>query len=181
MGPNTNDRLDLKTQQMQNTHLALLERDQSGRPEDWNYTRVEKKLILKGRLFYPLMSTRKQHGTQTPKPLIASNTHLQAWWLRGTEADNLMDGEYWCLLNRSEWFAPLILPAETERVISRDEIINAIQNHFQSASHPIIAIKLAIITDSKNVNHPTFHEETERILLVHNQWPNAHDKPRPIT
>lgn len=175
MGPNTNDRLDLKLKQMQTKQLTLLDRDKSAIPCHWNYHSISKNLIMKGLLFYPLKDNLKldRADALTPKPPHYSGAgHQKSWWLRGAEIQEIGNSSIltkvntWCLLTRQEWFAPIQIDSASDRIIPKQALFDQIEAHFESATHPLMIASMCPSTRKLKK-----HTEQERIMLVHNQWP----------
>lgn len=103
IGPNAQDRLDRKLQHLRNHQLPLLQYPETQAQlaaAGWNIQ--QQRLILKGRLFYPLQQT-------APAPIGASLAHLRGWWAQPEDflAHFGTTPLQWQPLNRQHWLAPL--------------------------------------------------------------------------
>ena len=103
IGPNAQDRLDRKLQHLRNHQLPLLQYPETQAQlaaAGWDIQ--QQRLILKGRLFYPLQQT-------APAPLGASPDHLRGWWAQPEDflAHFETTSLQWQLLSRQHWLAPL--------------------------------------------------------------------------
>lgn len=103
IGPNVKDRLDRKLLHLRSRQLPLLRHPQTQSQLaacGWNVH--EQRLILKGRLFYPLRQV-------TPSPIGAATDHLRGWW--ASQQDFLANFKTatlrWQPLSRQHWLAPL--------------------------------------------------------------------------
>ncbi|MBU1192918.1 MAG: DUF1853 family protein [Gammaproteobacteria bacterium] len=103
IGPNAQDRFDRKLQHLHDHQLPLLQYPETQSQltaSGWNIR--QQRLILKGRLFYPLLET-------TPAPAGAAPDHLRGWWARPEEfmAHFGSTSLQWQVLGREDWLAPL--------------------------------------------------------------------------
>ncbi len=102
IGPNAQDRLDRKLQHLRNHQLPLLQHPETQAvltAAGWDIQR--QRLILKGRLFYPLQKT-------SPAPVDAAADHLRGWWAQGEDfiSHSATSPLHWQLLSRQDWLAP---------------------------------------------------------------------------
>lgn len=103
IGPNAQDRLDRKLQHLRHHQLPLLQYPETQVQlvaAGWDIH--QQRLILKGRLFYPLQQT-------APAPVGASPDHLRGWWAQPEDflAHFETTSLQWQPLSRQHWLAPL--------------------------------------------------------------------------
>lgn len=120
LGPNVQDRLDRKLQRLRTHQLPLLRHPATQEilmRNGWYISR--QRVILKGRLFYPLSRT-------ADAPDTAATDHLRGWWARATEFHARFADEAlrWRPLTRQDWLAPVhraqaAEPFTTAQVVQR--------------------------------------------------------------
>ena len=131
VGPGQKDRLDIKLARIRDHQLPL-----SATPGAKELLAREgivvdrSRVIIKGRLFYPL------HAELQP-PANAAPGHLRGWWLRLSDfADTFASkGWRWRRLTRREWLSPVNFDDnEADRALALDEF--AASADIQQASWP---------------------------------------------
>ena len=151
IGPNAKDRLDRKLLHLRNRQLPLLQHPNTESQLAANGWSVQQqRLILKGRLFYPLRQT-------APSPIGASADHLRGWW--ASPADFLAHFDAatlrWHALNRQHWLAPVRQDA-MEELSSAEDILRRLNNR-----HPLCVAGFAET------------DECSRGFIVPPDWPTS--------
>ena len=99
VGPNLQDRFDLKLTHVLDHQLPLSAREEFatlGHLGPW-----EPQMFIKGWLFYP-------HGETTSDPAEIDSAHARGWWVTRTDWPAFAAGhaQAWRVLSRLEWLAP---------------------------------------------------------------------------
>lgn len=174
VGPNVKDRLDLKWQQLQQRQLRhLWQRDDlsllhTGLPAHWHCGQLQTRLIMRGRLFYPLAV--QPDWAETP---YINLHHQPGIWLSlsqfldpGSPAGaRHRSASRWQILRREQWFAPLLctigetldFPATAQRL----------GDYFGQHHQPLQLAEMQPATGLEG----EFWQEDRRWFVVPDQWP----------
>ena len=171
IGPNTADNLASKLQRLFKKQLPRSTPENLIRalgPLD-AVEDVTRKAFVKGWLFY-----RLQEGCESAQAPILNPDHLKGFWLRhgdeplpGSDADNR-----WSLLAKPYWLAPTICH-EPERLITRTQLSQLLDNHFLSRQSPLLVAQL----ESCAVGY----REVRRGFIVPPVWPHLSPPPKPLS
>jgi uncharacterized protein len=154
IGPNLQDRFDLKHMRLLKHQLML-----SSRPEfaslgfegPW-----QPGMFIKGRLFY------HDNGDPTyPAPPLADD-HLRGWWKTASEWQGSLSGDAWDVLPRLSWLAPHVLGAHEGAELAGRE--PALLERVRNLRWPLMVAKYAPALDD------TWQEQS-RGFIVPDHWP----------
>lgn len=125
IGPNLADTLGAKMRKILDKQLALAGHPaaQALLPQPVDSAQA----LVKGWLFYPGGAWRALDGISQP--------HCHGFWLTSAESAAL-DGEYFMLMPRLEWLAPMKAPLATAPVLDRQELQAALQRHMATVAAP---------------------------------------------
>lgn len=170
VGPNVKDRLDLKWQQLQQRQLRHLfqEGSQSSAraelPAHWHCEQLQTRLIMRGRLFYPLGVAPAWADTPYVSP-----GHQHGVWLRLSQflaiSGMNQSTARWQILRREQWFAPLLCPAAETLDISATA--QRLSEHFRGHQQPL---QLAVLQPAEWSDQDLW-QECQRWFVVPDQWP----------
>jgi hypothetical protein len=158
IGPNLQDRFDLKQRRLLNHQLML-----SSRPEfaslgfdgPW-----QPGMFIKGRLFY---HDNGSPGTSAPcAPSLADN-HLRGWWKTASEWRELAAGHAWDVLPRLSWLAPHVLAEHEGAALAERE--PALLERVASLRWPLMVATYAPASDGGH------WQEQSRGFIVPDHWP----------
>ena len=191
IGPNANDRLDLKLQRLLEHQTCLSQTDAGIRTLQSNQHSVDRcSIILKGRLFSEALPI---NSNKVEKPTSLNPTHCTGLWVHqsrlGEALNQLRKNEQtgtqpWILLTRRHWLGPAI--AETENTkgtveqktkteakpqpaqhnlgpLTDDALIAEVNAHFKQFKQ---AVMVSLIAPEKN--QPM---EKLRLVVVPDHWP----------
>lgn len=161
LGPNLNDRLDLKWSQL-TTHQLQVARNNLAAlelPEHWLWDTLQTEAIVRGRLFYPMGCDR----TITQPTEYINPQHLAGYWLNFDAFEHLAPA-HWLLVEHQQWFAPLQTKDETA-LLDNTEMLMKLSRHFESSRRPI---QIAEMTQGCDGWH-----ERARAFVMPNQWPTV--------
>lgn len=151
IGPNAKDRLDRKLLHLRSRQLPLLQHPQTEAQlaaTGWHVQ--QQRLILKGRLFYPLRQA-------TPSPIGVSADHLRGWW--ASQEDFLAHYKTvtlrWQVLSHQHWLAPSRRDS-MEKLYSAEELLRQLKTQ-----HPLC---VAGFDDG---------DECSRGFIVPPNWPTS--------
>lgn len=190
IGPQTRDRLDLKTNKLSEKQFPFYFHPQTqqhlrriGLPVD-----AEQRLSMKGYLFRHILQVPTTGAPPT------ANTHVtMAHWCRVDELIKLKESnQHWCIIEKPQWLGNY---RSTETPLDFAQASEIINQHFNSTNHenkdptdprhtqsvppkhkhhrmlrPPYAIMLVAM---KPYNDAWY--ETQRFMVVHRQWPCAYD------
>ena len=171
IGPNTADNLASKLHRLFDKQLPR------STPE--NLTRalgtlegaenVRRKAFIKGWLFY-----RHFEAADHREPSILNPKHLKGFWLRHGEEPlpRSHDRVRWALLAKPNWLAPKI-SSDSDSLITRDQLEQLLDNHFQARQSPLLVAKLEPFTNG--------YQETLRGFIVPPVWPHLSPAPKPLS
>jgi hypothetical protein len=151
IGPNLQDRFDLKHRRLLNHQLML-----SSRPEfaSLGFTGPwQPGMFIKGRLFY--------HDNDETAPPLADD-HLRGWWKTTSEWRESRPGEAWDVLPRLSWLAPHVLSEHEGTELAERE--PALLERVQSLRWPLMVATYAPALDN------TWLEQS-RGFIVPDHWP----------
>jgi uncharacterized protein len=172
IGPNARDRMSLKIPHMLNHQLRLTRHplakqllselcSEANEPAD-----LIPELILRGRLFYHFKN-------RIPAPTGANPQHQQAEWCYISEMEEYIDSKRktsedlrWALLERNQWFSPLLTSTDTKNHRSSEALIeNACnsKNGLQPFQHPMLVAMLKPTDDG--------WVEEMRAFVMPRHWP----------
>ena len=166
LGPNSNDRFDLKLTRLYQSQMRLLDLPaaQSCLPESWNWTQLDRELVIKGRLYYPL-----SEGSE----IITGQSN---YWCHQKQLASVIEklgalGSFaWLPLHRFQWLAPLQWPRhQTSNLLEPGQLLARFGAQFntnqESVSRPTqLAAYRSIAT--------TWQEEM-RLFVVPDHWPTS--------
>ncbi|GAA6169743.1 DUF1853 family protein [Sessilibacter corallicola] len=109
IGPNRNDRLDLKIDKQFNHQLELSHRPEAKQllSENGITDNIKKKFLLKGRIYLPysdIFTKHEQYSSLLPKT-VNPNAELGYWVNIGEINELLKNLDYARIINRQEWLA----------------------------------------------------------------------------
>lgn len=160
VGPNLNDRLDIKWPQMRDRQLTAL-KDPERKPDlDWKPDQIFTSSVTRGRLFTPLFAF-PELANQPPAPELCAG-YETGYWLHLEDWAKLDKG-LWKILDRSQWFAPLH-GEDTQELTTNEETNVALLEHFQRYRQPIQVIK--------TVETNAGWQECCRHFVVPSGWPS---------
>lgn len=116
--------------------------------------------FVKGRIFYHWGT-----GSRGPLPAELANDHLDGRWIWAREVPELLRSSRlsYRILRKPFWLAEDLAGPSDDSILTTDEVIQVLQNHFRSRQTPVL---LSGFRDIKS--HVC---ETERCFVVPNQWP----------
>ena len=164
LGPQTNDRLDLKLGKLYKKQLPFLHHDATQtslieRKLDHPYQQA---LIMKGYLFHPWQQEKTLTNT-------TNKAVLNGEWLHENDFEHLLlknKDQHWAILPKHNWLGPFNSQHIDALVSDGDTINKAIALHFKESPYKH-ALMLVMLTSSKEGLI-----ESQRFMLVHNKWPN---------
>lgn len=164
LGPQTNDRLDLKLDKLYKKQLPFLHHEATqislvDRQLDHPYKQA---LIMKGYLFHPW----QQGKTLTDS---TNKAVLNGRWLHEKDFEHLRlknKDQLWAILPKHNWLGPFNGQHIDSLISNGDTISEAISLHFKESPYKH-ALMLVMLTSSEKGLI-----ESQRFMLVHNEWPN---------
>mgnify|MGYP003683113697 CR=1 FL=1 len=160
VGPNLNDRFDIKWPQMRDRQLTAL-KDPARAPDlSWAPETVVTSSVTRGRLFTPLFAF-PELATQTTAPELCPD-YETGYWLHLDDWQRLDDG-HWRILDRQEWFAPLH-GEDRQELTTHEETYLALIEHFRHYRQPLQVI---LTTDTL-----VGWQEYRRYFVVPSGWPS---------
>lgn len=170
VGPDVKDRLDLKWQQLQRHQLRhLLRAEHPGTlpaelPDHWHGEQLQTRLIMRGRLFYPLGELPDWSETAWVNPC-----HQRGVWLRLSQFRAISTLQQvsarWQILRREQWFAPL--RCSTDDTLDIASTSQRLQLYYAAHRQPV---QLALLHTDANAAADSWHER-QRWFVVPDQWP----------
>lgn len=177
LGPGTNDRLTEKLNHLFDHQLAMsASTEAASKYPDWNIKKQPTtKHLLRGRLYYPIdgsiVDTEAFTDLESNHNWTLNRAHLKGYWIKPRYLEllsrHINQGEYWVILDRKEWMAPIQIE-KSERCLSQAEATQELSLHYTQNAYPIQVAKVA-----PKKNSPTVLEETLRILMIPDQWPET--------
>lgn len=161
LGPGRKDRLDLKIARMCTHQLPLVRAAQTAKILQAKGIQIDRsRVIMKGRLFYPLTQ-------DIEPPDEAATDHLRGWWTRVADFDGFFAGRQWQWrrLHRSEWLAP-VNDADGDGYEYCGAREFSMREDIKQADWPRMVVALVQ------------GREVSRGFLVPNDWEDARDQVR---
>ena len=159
-GPNSRDRLDIKTQRLTGHQSQM-----AARPETRNLLAsmgIERpsvaRVFMPGYLFYPL-------GDSLPPPDNLPSGHLRGNWLHIDDLDRVTDTERWVPLIKPHWLGPWQQSQAPNHPLTQEAL-----DLVRSAGIPRL---FAVLQQS---SADGYWRETSRLFVVPGTWPNRPDK-----
>ncbi len=159
LGPNLNDRLDLKLEHMLN-HQCRLAQTAAGQEKlnDINIDEVEREISLRGYLFYG-----ESGKEETAKNNVLNPGHLTGDWLPLSKAINLLDHyRGWLPLTNLQWISPV--HSNREQQLGSVEISGFLQHHFEARQSPVLIC-------AYDLEQSTSSSESYRLMITPDDWP----------
>ncbi len=159
LGPNLNDRLDLKLEHMLN-HQCRLAQTAAGRAKlnDINIDEVEREISLRGCLFFG-----ETDGEVTTENSVLNPGHPTGNWLPLSKAMKLLDHyQGWLPLSNLQWISPVHSKAEEQ--LGSAEISRFLQHHFEARQSPILICAYKDELSASNI-------ESYRLMVTPDVWP----------
>jgi rhomboid family GlyGly-CTERM serine protease len=166
LGPGLKDFLHRKWQRLNEHQLPL-----SNQPAAKDFLKsqqiqaITQKLLVKGRLFYPIEAYLSQSTISTP--IEVSDEHLTGWWATPEQLYKL-SYPYWAILKKHDWLGENNYQYSTE-VLRRKQCLSIITKQFSGTStstakaeRPILVAGLQLI-DGR-------YMECSRGFVVPKQW-----------
>ena len=164
IGPNCNDRLDIKLQRLQQ-HQLKLSYTEAGRQalKQWQTTPIHCALQFQGYLFYPA-------HRNMPHPKFIADNHLRGSWYyleHFISALSIKSNSLWYELPKAQWLAHTVLPLQHPSLLDQHSIAQQLQNYFsvESSQHqrPLLLVELKQRQD--------YLVEASRCFVVADNWP----------
>jgi uncharacterized protein len=158
IGPDTQDRLDLKLDRVFQ-HQLVLAQTPAGLEALPPSVKIDKTLaFIKGYLFY--------HATFSAACDVqgVSDTHLSGWWIRHCvdELPQRAQDSRWLVLPRMRWLSPVRLPT-THEVLTQAALHSLLTTHFAQYQEALLIAEL-----QRNVDG---WQEVSRGFVVCKSWP----------
>ncbi len=149
-GPNAKDTFEKKCDKLLNFQIAVGRR---------HFPEIKvSQVMMKGMIFYPPSVARPEN---LPKGL--NPAHRSGVWIRESEGHWLSSSSGFAsgrVMEKPYWLSGLAPESELP-VQTIDELRETVKNHFQCRRHPL----LLSVGDTDG-------RETERVFVVHQEWPN---------
>lgn len=164
LGPQSHDRLDLKLNKLAQKQLPFLQDPHTqARLTQLNIPHpTQQQLVLKGYLFYPLDQALHSHHTA-----IHPDCPTGTWLHQMHSQEVLKQDALWAILPKHEWLGPYTCSQnpQTIALLNSTQAQTAIKQHFELSDYPhaLMLVKLE--------QQDSDYHETERFMLVHDQWP----------
>lgn len=177
VGPNCNDRLDIKMRRFIEHQLLLSQHPEAiNRLEELAIAPVDAQYLLRGRLFYPAY-----HAIEAPKH--ASSNHVRGLWISHNEAERFAQDlsrhwKHWWFtqLDKLEYLAPRPGHCYHQPVLSADNFLTYLHEYFNSKKHDYkgktnaLARPLPLVI-SPNENGDDLKNPLElRLFVVPDHW-----------
>ena len=164
LGPNCNDRLDIKMQRLLSHQLRLSQTKAGKACLNKHITgELSCNLQLQGYLFYPAHSTM-------PTPQHIGNDHLRGKWYYLdhflTELENL-NNSLWLNTPKSRWLSKVVEHTDSPDILSNTLLAQQLRAYFASSAKP--AIRPLLLTRLYAQSSRCI--EQERCFVVANNWP----------
>lgn len=163
IGPNCNDRLDLKLSHLIN-HQALLSQQPCAKQhlEALNINNIVKEVSVKGFIFY-------RHQSNTTDSGLLSSSHAKGQWQSIEEFINHSSAtDLFCYINKPDWLGRIhIKKNKVSQLVKKETLIQKIHLFFsdKKSKSPIMICSVTAINENSYV-------ERERYFITPNGWPN---------
>lgn len=165
IGPGQKDFLADKWHHLLKKQLTISETSEAQNIlHNLNISDIRKRLLLKGRLFYPLSSYLNQHS----HPPEISPGHLKGWWTTLDQIQERIQSPYWIILKKHDWLSDKVYFFASE-FISSKVLANRVQQLFSERPNQPIAVA----TFSPQGDH---FKETSRGFIVPDDWQHRAEK-----
>lgn len=164
LGPQSNDRLDLKLNKLHQKQLPFLFHDatKTSLIERQLNHEYEQAMIMKGYLFHPWQKRKSL-------PKCAHHQTLTGYWLHSKDANKLLtetENIQWAILPKHNWLG-LFSDQHNQQLINPTNIILAnIDTHFKTSPYKHALMLIMLKDTEKGLT------EAQRFMLVHDDWPN---------
>ena len=169
LGPNANDRLDIKYLKMLE-HQSQLSKTPEGKTAikslgiSESDGPIKSEVCLLGFLFYPLEN--EVHSVPLSPPENSHCMHNKGYWLRSSQLEDLLpEGVLWKILEKPFWLAPL--QQEVQQLSSLNDIFTTLREHFAESERPLLISNFIAI---QNVEETIFESE-QKYFVVSDSWP----------
>jgi hypothetical protein len=163
LGPNCNDRLDIKLSHLIHRQALLSERACAKQHlEELNIKHVVKEVSIKGFIFY-------RRETNTTDNTLLSTSHAKAQWLTLEEfIQHTPTTNLWYAIEKPNWLGRAYTREdEGDQILKTEELIQALTTYFDSNNN-----KLPIMICSMKTLKENDHIEQTRYFITSNGWPN---------
>ena len=163
IGPNANDRLDIKFNHSLKHQLKLSD-CVHGRNAIHNlgFNSVVPTFLMKGYLFYP-----SNNSGQTDLQPYISNTHLKGWWthFRDFSIPCQSTENRWYILDKAQWLGPLFIDSgSVVQLLDKAELRDFCLAHFETHQRSLLVVEL----EEKKSGE---WQEVARGFVVSDSWP----------
>ncbi|MCW8875997.1 MAG: DUF1853 family protein [Kangiellaceae bacterium] len=133
VGPNINDRLDLKLDKLINFQ-SQLSKSRRGKEllSEQGIEELNSEICLLGYLFYPLDESMKP-------PENSNNEHNRGYWTSADNLDSLISREvFWQVIEKPFWLSPLKVEVETDECLRSELTVKRVHEIIQGANRPVL-------------------------------------------
>ena len=156
VGPNGSDNLHEKMSKL-DRQLKLFKGERASTLKNQlGFQNPRPHAFLKGYLFHHITNIAKAIAPKGAHPKYNS-----AWYIRNSET-HLLNGESWCLIEKSKWLSTINGAFDDLEIHSKKELTNLINEHFKRQNYAICIAQLIELGDG-------FIENT-RGIVVPNNW-----------
>lgn len=173
VGPNANDRLDLKLSHLEHKQLKLSSLDTVRRRlEAKGIENIHCEALIKGQLFYPCPYTENLSSQPIERGLNPG--HLKGRWMKKPDFYDLLsrydNHQKWIVFKKLDWIRDPVLHQEGVTYLDTPSLKDYLQ-------HPEQARRAQLISPITE-NQKLFGSTDQRIMLVPSDWPrDAHTTP----
>ena len=170
LGPQANDRLDLKIDKLHKKQLPFLHHSatQAALVNRGLNNPYEQALVMKGYLFHHWQDIKE----------IAKSAHqatATGFWLHEKSAASLFSDnleQHWAILPKHNWLGTFNSIHDSELVSDTLTTQKTVAEHFANSvyKHALMLVMLK--------QHRDGFTESQRFMLVHNQWPNKPEETK---
>lgn len=167
LGPQTKDRLDLKIKKLEEKQFPFANDERVMQhlkqanlpPPQYQF------LIMKGGLF-------AQQGEHYEKAqCIPTDLVIHPWCHHKDIRQCFAQDHVYRLLDKHAWLGPALSNSNLEN-LSYEALIQAMDTHFNDSAYPY-----ALMVADFGPTDQASDSEKQRIMVVHNHWPNTNRKP----
>ncbi|MGX5174769.1 DUF1853 family protein [Aliikangiella sp. IMCC44653] len=170
IGPNGNDRLDLKLDKMCQKQVKLgLTPEGKAALLAQGVEHCQQHISLKGYLFYPWQKPSQK--TLILPPVGVNPNHNKGQWLfysqlhEWVNCESLQsDSAKWRVIKKPHWMA--YLKAKANSLISLKQLQRLVLEHFEQSKRPLLVGKFEVLASESE-----FYTMTDSIFIVDDAWP----------
>ena len=157
LGPNSNDRFDIKLRRLLD-HQTQLSQTTEGKHclNELEIDTIAPQIALKGCLFYSQPQTLPEHE-------ILASEHWRGRHYKLREIiEHINDNEHFSIVDKSQWLSPCFTQTD-EGLLSPAQLYNHLEHHFQQQQRPLMIASMIDISQG-------FYE-TGRFFVTPDDWP----------